>query len=129
MGNWNRAADCALTLLFAAMALAIPSWADPSSHASAGASRNGCDGGRPAVAHRAGGAPATNSDHGRKAPVACSTPTGWRTSEIGIAVTKAGTVVLAPAFPEAGLPIGIIRSSDKGARRSSVVPSGDGTVL
>jgi len=73
--------------------------------------------------------PTPGSDHGRKAPVACSTPTGWRTSEIGIAVTKAGTVVLAPAFPEAGLPIGIIRSTDKGASWSSVVPSGDGPVL
>jgi len=129
MGNWNRAADCALTVLVVAMAPAIPSWADPLSHSSAGASRNGCEGGRLAVAHRAGGAPVTSSDHGRKAPVACSTPTGWRSNEIGIAVTKAGTVVLAPAYPEAGFPIGIIRSTDKGRSWSSVVPSGDGPVL
>jgi hypothetical protein len=100
MGNWNRAADCTLTLLFAAMAPAIPSWADPSSHSSAGASRNECDEGRSAVAHRAGGAPVTSSDHGRKAPVACSTPTGWRTSEIGISGSKSGRVELAKAFTE-----------------------------
>jgi len=44
-------------------------------------------------------------------------------------VTKAGSVVLAPALPEAGLPIGIIRSTDGGANWTSIVPNGDGPVL
>src|SRR2546422_9828507 len=75
----------------------------------------GCAPERPAIAHHAGGV-AVEDRRGeeRRAPVPCSTRTGFRTSEVSIAVTNQGTVLVQPAFPQGGAPIGVLRSVDRG---------------
>jgi hypothetical protein len=40
--------------------------------------------------------------------------TGWRTNEMGFALTNAGTAIISPAFPASGSPIGLIRSTNSG---------------
>ena len=84
----------------------------------------GCAPDRVAVAHYQGGVVVANLPPGeaREAPVPCSAATGWRTGEMGIAVTSTGTVVISPTFPESGAPIGLIRSTDNGASWQSIVP-------
>lgn len=81
----------------------------------------GCAPNRPAIAHRAGGVIATGR-HGF-APIPCMTPTGFRTSEVSIAVTNHGSVLFQPAVPQAGLPIGVLRSTDRGASWAFIDPA------
>src|ERR1700687_3054852 len=52
----------------------------------------GCAPERPAVPHRAGGVRVRVHEHER-APIPCSTNTGFRTSEIGLVVTNSGSIV------------------------------------
>ena len=84
----------------------------------------GCAPHRPAIAHHAGGLPASPGKHER-APVPCSVNTGWRTSETALLVTNEGTVLFEPALTSetTGLPIGALRSADKGASWEFVDPS------
>ena len=72
----------------------------------------GCAPDRPAIAHHAGGVTVTDKD--QRAPIPCSTSTGWRTSEPSIVVTNGGTVLFQPTFTQSGLAIGLIRSVDQG---------------
>jgi hypothetical protein len=53
------------------------------------------------------------------------TATGWRTSEISVAVTNAGTVLFEPAISAGGRPVGILRSVDRGGTWEFVDPGGD----
>src|SRR5262249_39039283 len=84
----------------------------------------GCAPDRPAIAHHAGGVPVRVHEHER-APIPCLTPTGYRAGEASIAVTNEGTVLFQSAFPEAGLPIGVLRSVDRGATWDFIDPQGD----
>jgi hypothetical protein len=83
----------------------------------------GCAPDRPAVAHYAGGVLATEP-HG-PAPIPCVTPTGFRTSEIAVAIARSGTLLFEPALETetTGLPIGLLRSNDLGASWSFINPS------
>lgn len=85
----------------------------------------GCAPDRPAIAHHAGGV-LTDSDKGEEAPIPCATNTGFRTSEISIAVTNEGTVLFQPALANEtpGLPIGVLRSTDQGASWNFIDPAG-----
>src|SRR5713226_5343185 len=83
----------------------------------------GCAPDRPAVPHHAGG---VFANPGReKPPLPCVTTTGWRTSEISIAVTNAGTVLFEPAIAAFGRPVGALRSVDRGASWEFIDPGGD----
>ena len=84
----------------------------------------GCAPDRPAIAHHAGGAIAS-VDRNEKAPIPCSSSTGFRTGEISLVITKEGTLLFQPAFPETGLPIGVLRSVDQGATWDFIDPSGN----
>jgi hypothetical protein len=83
----------------------------------------GCAPDRPAVAHHAGGVLAA-TPNGEKAPIPCVTNTGSRTSEIGLVVTNAGTVLFQPGVTspgaKIGAPINVLRSVDQGATWHSV---------
>jgi hypothetical protein len=83
----------------------------------------GCAADRPAVAHHAGGVAADIPGKGHPAPIPCATNTGFRTSEVSIAVTNRGTVLFQPAFPETGSPIGVLRSADRGASWDFINPT------
>src|SRR5215472_7537311 len=83
----------------------------------------GCAPDRPAVAHHAGGV-IVEPPRGGPRLIPCSTNTGWRTSETGIVVTNRGTVLLQPAVQgDGGLPIGLLRSSNRGRTWHFVDPS------
>jgi hypothetical protein len=82
----------------------------------------GCAPDRPAVAHHAGGVIASGGNRDN-APIPCMTTTGFRTSEVSIAVTNDGSVLVQPAVPQAGLPIGVLRSTDQGASWTFINPS------
>jgi hypothetical protein len=84
----------------------------------------GCSLDRPAIAHHAGGVIA-HPDEDQKAPIPCSTATGYRTTEISIVITNEGSILLQPAFPKAGLPIGVVRSVDHGATWDFIDPKGN----
>lgn len=81
----------------------------------------GCAPDRPAIAHHAGGG-VVKSPRGA-APIPCSTATGFRSSEVSVGLTKAGTLMFQPAVPASGFPVGLIRSVDKGETWSFVLPS------
>ena len=82
----------------------------------------GCAPDRPAVAHCAGAVPAFfHRALGLRSRRV--TPTGFRTSEINLAVTNTETILFQPAFPETGSPIGATRSTNLGARWSFILPS------
>src|SRR5229473_478181 len=85
----------------------------------------GCTPERPAIAHHAGGV-IVKADEDERAPIPCATSTGWRTSEISIAITNEGTVLFQPAFFKAGLPIGLIGSVDRGASWDFILRSAVG---
>ena len=80
----------------------------------------GCAPDRPAIAHHAGGV-LVQEPHGKahQAPIPCSTSTGWRTGELSIAVSNRGSVLYSTTLPSSGLPIGLIRSVDKGGAGTS----------
>ena len=83
----------------------------------------GCAPDRPAVAHHAGGV-IVEPPRGAPRLIPCSTNTGWRTSETGIVVTNRGTVLLQPAVQgDGGLPIGLLRSTNRGRTWHFVDPS------
>jgi len=85
----------------------------------------GCAPDRPAIAHHAGGIIAS-TDKNEQAPIPCSTATGFRTSEVAIAVTNDGAVLFEPALVNemTGLPIGaLVRSTDRGASWEFINPS------
>ncbi len=83
----------------------------------------GCALDRPAIAHRAGGvAVETPRGKAHTPPIPCSTPTGFRTSEISIVVTNEGTILFQPVYPQSGLPIGVLRSVDQGATWEFIDP-------
>src|SRR2546430_6621348 len=82
----------------------------------------GCAPDRPAVAHHAGAA-AVEHAQGR-APVACVTATGVPTSEVAIAVSNSGTLLLQPAVETVtGFPLGVLRSDDQGGSWDFILPS------
>jgi len=84
----------------------------------------GCAPDRPAIAHHFGGVIATlPPGQAMKAPIPCSTNTGFRSSEIAVVVSNTGVVVLQPEFPASGFPIGTVRSTDDGAHWNAVLPS------
>jgi hypothetical protein len=84
----------------------------------------GCAPDRPAVAHHAGGVLATlPPGQAKKAPIPCSTATGWRTGEISLVVTNMGTLLFEPAIKDDI--IGVIRSTDKGASWTFINPGGN----
>src|SRR5205823_9650694 len=85
----------------------------------------GCADDRPAIGHYAGGVIA-NTDKHDKAPIPCTTSTGYRTSEISIVITNEGTVLFQPALATEtpGLPIGVLRSTDQGATWNFIDPDG-----
>jgi hypothetical protein len=83
----------------------------------------GCAPDRPAIAHSAGGVTVTPPP-GKEPPVPCVTATGFHTGEISIVLTNAGTLLFQPAWTDtpivsvghqAGPPIPVIRSADRGA--------------
>src|SRR6266851_5922909 len=77
----------------------------------------GCSPERPAIAHHAGGVIVENRrSKNPTPPIPCVTPTGWRTSEVGTVVTNSGSVLLQPGVgsPPTGLPIGVLRSVNRG---------------
>jgi hypothetical protein len=115
-----------LTVVVATMAIAITTLLAPPAAAQDNenervSSGPGCAPDRPAIAHHAGG---IRVALGRQtnAPIPCSTPTGWRTNEMGLVVTNSGTILLQPALPPTGTPIGALRSLDQGASWSFVSP-------
>ena len=87
----------------------------------------GCAPNRPAVAYYAGGAAAHIRGHNRTKLIPCLTDTGLRTSEVGIVVSNAGSVLLTPGLSASstGMPFGIARSVDRGAswKLASVPPT------
>src|SRR5712672_1133180 len=86
----------------------------------------GCAPDRPAIAHRTGGV-VVESPRGKahRPPIPCSTPTGFRTSEISIVITNEGTILFQPVYPQSGLPIGVLRSVDQGATWEFIDPKTD----
>jgi hypothetical protein len=84
----------------------------------------GCAPDRPAIAHHAGGKALTHPpDEAKKAPIPCSTSTGWRTGEISLVVTNLGTLLFQPAINNHT--IGVIRSTDQGASWTFINPGGN----
>jgi hypothetical protein len=83
----------------------------------------GCAPDRPAIAHHAGGT-VVNEAQGQ-APIPCYTAIGFPTTEVSVVVTNEGTVLFQPAIASAGLPIGAVRSMDKGATWEFVDPDGN----
>jgi hypothetical protein len=83
----------------------------------------GCAPDRPAIAHHAGG---VIVDTEEKAPIPCTTATGFRTVEISIVITNNGTIFFEPALATetTGKPIGVLRSSDQGASWDFIDPKG-----
>ena len=87
---------------------------------------SGCASDRPAIAHYDGGV-TVPLPPGKEPPIPCVTATGFHTGEISIVLTNAGTVLLQPAWEtltidgpvvsvgQAGPPIPVIRSADRGA--------------
>jgi hypothetical protein len=86
----------------------------------------GCAPERPATAHHAG-AVIVEPDEDENAPIPCATRTDWRTSEVSIVITNPGSILFQPVFPEAGLPIGLIRSVDRGGSWDFILRSPVGT--
>ena len=83
----------------------------------------GCAPDRPAIAHHAGAVKAAPG-RGAKAPIPCIVKTGFRTSEIALVVTNAGSIVFQPALKvDSGLEIGVLRSVDQGAKWDFVLPA------
>jgi hypothetical protein len=111
----------ALALAIAALT-AAPAFAEGNDHEGAELDP-GCAPDRPAIAHHAGGVIA-NTDKDEKAPIPCLTPTGYRTAEVGIVVTNAGSVLFHPAVgsPPTGFPLGILRSMNRGASWQFIQP-------
>ena len=111
------ALSVAATLLGSPGVMSAPSKRDPGP---------GCAPDRPAVAHHAGGAVVQNpKGKAHTPPIPCSTKTGFRTSEVSIAVSNAGTVLFQPALSDAsGFPIGVLGSVDQGGTWNFVAPTG-----
>jgi hypothetical protein len=87
----------------------------------------GCAPDRPAIPHHAGGIIVTlPPGQAKKAPIPCATSTGYRTGEISLVVTKMGTLLFQPALANAtGTPVGVLRSTDKGASWTFINPDGN----
>ena len=86
----------------------------------------GCAPTRPAVAHRVGGV--VVEDPPGTAPIPCAVPTGIRTGEVSLVFTNAGTLLFQPALTagvDDGLPIGLLRSLDRGASWEFIDPGVD----
>ncbi|HJP66018.1 MAG TPA: sialidase family protein [Actinomycetota bacterium] len=83
----------------------------------------GCDPGRPAVLHHAGGKPVTSRGY-RHIPIPCALPTGFPAFESTIGVTRSGTVFYSPTvdFTNPLASIGVARSADGGTTWQRVVP-------
>jgi hypothetical protein len=75
----------------------------------------GCAPNRPAIPHHAGGV-TVHAKNGEKAPVPCSTRTGFRTGEVSLVVNNSGSIVFQPALASetTGFPVGVLRSTDRG---------------
>ena len=84
--------------------------------------RPGCAPDHPAVVHQPGGIPVDDATH-EEVLIPCSNNTGSRSSEIALVVTNAGTLLLMPAVPATGFPIGVTRSTDDGVSWNFVLPS------
>jgi hypothetical protein len=82
----------------------------------------GCAPDRPAIAHHAGGI-TVRPDKEERAPIPCVTSTGWRTSEVSIAIGNEGSVLVQPALDASGLPIGLLRSVNRGGSWDFVNPT------
>lgn len=115
-------------LAVAAVALAPASAAarTDNGHQAGGGLGPGCAP-NPAIPHRAGGRIVRSlGGNARIRLIPCSTPTGYRTNEISVAVTNQGTVLFQPALQTAsGLPIGLVRSQDQGGSWQFVNPGGN----
>ncbi len=76
----------------------------------------GCAPERTAIAHGVGGVK-VDAPGGMEAPIACVTKTGLLTGEVSVVVTKAGTILFRPAWSDglSGPPVGLIRTTDRGA--------------
>jgi hypothetical protein len=104
-----------MILAFGAVGLAPAGFAAGPGEQEGGDFGPGCALDRPAIAHHADGVVAqTPPGKEHRAPIPCATTTGFRTSEVSLVVTNEGTLLFQPAFPEAGFPIGLIRSVDRG---------------
>jgi hypothetical protein len=116
----NRCTIWACRMLLAASAALLPSRAmasPPEPGRNKADLGPGCAPERPAIAHYAGGVAAHETDKARTNLIPCLVPTKWRTSEVGMVVTNRGTVLVQPGVgtPPTGLPLGILRSTDRGA--------------
>jgi hypothetical protein len=80
----------------------------------------GCDPSLPVVAHRPGGS-AVQLPAGATLPVACSSRTGYPTSETTLAVTNAGSLIFSPAQSENSM----ARSTDGGASWGLTSPAAE----
>lgn len=112
-------------LSFGAVAFATPrsAWAKGDDEGEGANLGPGCAPERPAIAHHAGGV-VVGKPRGTP-PIPCATRTGFRTSEISMVITKKGTILFQPAFPQSGHPIGVIRSVDQGATWEFIDPKTD----
>src|SRR5712691_6094786 len=87
---------------------------------------SGCAPDRRAILHRAGGVAVAN-ERDEAGPIPCLTATRWRTSEVGLAISNAGSILLQPGVgaPPSGQPLVVLRSTDRGATWNPVaLPSG-----
>ena len=90
----------------------------------------GCAPDRLAIAHHAGGVVVETPEGEDETLIPCLAPTGWRTAEVGIVVSNAGSVLFHPAVgsPPTGLPLGILRSVRLGARWQFIQPPSGGNI-
>src|SRR6266852_2368512 len=127
-GRKNRCAFSAVRGLLAitAVLLPAPSMSSPSEPDHERSKLGpGCTPERPAIAHHAG-AVLVNTDQERTL-IPRTTRTDWRTSEVGMVVTNAGSVLFQPGVgtPPTGQPLGVLRSVDRGASWDFIaLPSG-----
>jgi hypothetical protein len=77
----------------------------------------GCEESLPVVAHRAGGTP-VQLPAGATLPVACTSKTGYATSETSLAIARGGTLLFSPAQTENSM----ARSTDDGASWTLTTP-------